>query len=156
VVTPNPGAVFSPLSFSLEVEKYKAVDPQTAFPNPVQKIFVTYSYDGMSDGVQWTLLWYRGNELLKYDTSAWGGGTGGSGQYELVLPVENWLPGTYQVIFFVGTEWKTSGDFRITGNPPSPTPTALPTRTPTFTLTLVPTLTIRPTDTHWPSMTPTK
>ena len=155
-VTPNPAAAFSPLLFSRSVEKYTAVDPQTSFQNPVQKLFVTYSYDGMTDGVEWTMLWYRGEELLKYETSPWEGGTGGSGQYELDLPAEKWLPGTYQVIFFVGMEWKTIGEFRVTGSPPSPTPTPYPSLTPSVTWTRVPTWTIRPTDTRWPTQTPIK
>ena len=39
-------------------------------------------------------------------------------RYELDLPAEEWLPGTYQVIFFVGTDWKVVGEFRVTGEPP--------------------------------------
>jgi hypothetical protein len=155
-VTPNPASAFSPLQFSLQVTKFKPVNPQTVFQNPVQKLFVTYSYDGMTNGVDWTLLWYRGEELLKYETSPWEGGTGGSGQYELDLPVEKWLPGTYQVVFFVGTEWKTIGDFRVTGKPPTPTPTPYPSLTPTTTRTPIPTWTLRPTDTRWPSQTPSR
>jgi hypothetical protein len=154
VVTPNPAAAFSPLQFSDKVVKFQPVNPQTVFQNPIQKLYVTYSYDGMTDGVEWTMLWYRGEELLKYDTSPWEGGTGGFGQYELDLPAEKWLPGTYQVIFFVGLEWKTIGEFRVSGSPPSPTPTPYPSFTFTFTPTLVPTWTIRPTDTRWPSPTP--
>jgi hypothetical protein len=155
-VTPNPAAVFSPLKFSLLVAKRKAVSPLTNFQNPIQKIFVTYSYDGMTNGVEWTMLLYRGEELLKYDTSGWEGGTGGGGQYELILPTEKWLPGTYRVIFFVGIEWKTVGEFRVTGNPPSPTPTTYPSLTPTVTWTPVPTWTLRSTDTRWPSQTAMK
>jgi hypothetical protein len=156
VVTPNPAAAFSPLQFSREVVNFTAVDPQTVFQNPVQKVYVTYTYDGMTDGVDWTMLWYRGNELLKYDTSPWDGGTGGNGQYILELPTEGWLPGTYQVIFFVGTEWKTIGEFRVTGSPPSPTPTPYPSLTPTSTRTFVPTWTLTPTFTRWPTATEPK
>jgi hypothetical protein len=156
VVTPNPAAAFSPLQFSREVVNFTAVDPQTVFQNPVQKVYVTYTYDGMTDGVDWTMLWYRGNELLKYDTSPWDGGTGGNGQYVLELPTEEWLPDTYQVIFFVGTEWKTIGEFRVTGSPPSPTPTPYPSLTPTSTRTFVPTWTLTPTFTRWPTATEPK
>jgi hypothetical protein len=155
-VTPNPGAAFSPLQFSRKVVNFNAVDPQTVFQNPVEKLYVIYSYDGMTDGVDWTMLWYRGEELLKYDTSPWDGGTGGNGQYDLDLPAEKWLPGIYQVIFFVGMEWKTIGEFRVIGSPPSPTPTSYPSLTPTVTPTPVPTWTQRPSDTRWPSQTPAK
>jgi len=156
LVTPNPAAAFSQLQFSQTVAKYKAVNPQTVFQNPLQSLYVTYSYDKMTDGVDWTMLWYRGEELLKFETGPWEGGTGGRGQYELSLPPEKWLAGTYKVVFFVGMEWKTIGEFRVTGNPPSPTPTPYPSLTPTITWTLVPTWTIRPSDTRWPSTTPGK
>jgi hypothetical protein len=153
MVTPDPSAVFSPIVFSRSVANYTAENPETVFQNPVQNLYATYSYDGMMNGVQWTMLWYRGNELLKYETSPWEGGTGGNGQYELGLPLGEWLPGTYQVIFFVGTEWKVVGEFRVSGEPPSPTPTPYPSQTPTATWTMIPSRTLRPTDTRWPTQT---
>ncbi len=152
-VTPNTAAAFSRLQFSRSVAKYQAVNPQTIFQNPLQNLFVTYTYDGMTNGVQWTMLLYRNGELLKYDTSPWGGGTGGSGEYELGLPSEEWMPGTYQVIFFVGIDWKVIGEFRVTGEPPSATPSPFPSLTPTMTFTLRPSSTPRPSDTRWPTVT---
>jgi len=152
-VTPNPTMVFSPLKFSRSVANFIAVDQQTVFQNPVDKLFVTYTYNGMENGVQWTLLWYRDGELLKYETSPWGGGTGGSGKYELDLPAEEWLPGTYQVIFFIGMEWKRVGEFRVTGEPATPIPSPSPSLTPTITNTLVPSSTLRPSQTRWPTVT---
>jgi hypothetical protein len=152
-VTPNPTMAFSPLQFSRSVADYKAVNPQTVFQNPVENLFVTYSYNGMMNDVQWTLLWYRDGELLKYDTSPWGGGTGGSGKYELNLPAEKWLPGTYQVIFFLGTDWKRVGEFRVTGEPSTATPSPFPSPTPKSTQTEMPSLTARPSDTRWPTVT---
>jgi hypothetical protein len=152
-VTPNPGAVFSRLQFSRSVLKYKAVDPQTSFQNPIQKLFITYSYDKMSNGVQWTMLWYREGTLLKFDTSPWSGGTGGIGEYELDLPGGEWLPGTYQIIFFVGLDWKVVGEFRITGEPPTATPSPFPSLTPTMTQSALPSFTPRPLDTRWPTLT---
>jgi len=152
-VTPNPEAVFSPLEFSLTVANMLPVNPQTVFENPLRRIFVTYSYDGMTDGVQWTALFYRDGELLAYDTDVWAGGTGGNGQYELVLPTEEWLPGIYQVVFFVGMDWKVLGEFRVTGEPPTSTNTQLPTLTPSATPTRLPTWTPPPSDTRWPTAT---
>ena len=158
-VTPNPAAVFSPLKFSLTVANYQAVNPQTVFQNPLKQVFVTYSYDGMTDGVQWTAIWYLNGELLKYETSPWEGGTGGSGQYELDLQQEQWLPGIYQLIFYVGTEWKVIGQFLVMGDPPTSTPTLIPSltrtssMTPSVTHTPRPTITPMPTDTHWPTVT---
>lgn len=159
VVTPNPEAVFSPLTFSLEARNFSAINPQTVFQNPLKKVVATYSYDKMNDGAEWTALFYRNGDLVKYETSPWEGGTGGLGQFTLELPPEEWLPGTYQLIFFVGTEWKVLGQFLVMGNPPAPTATftpsltQTPTLSPTITNTHRPTSTPVPTDTRWPTAT---
>ncbi|MBE3142397.1 MAG: hypothetical protein IMZ61_00505, partial [Planctomycetes bacterium] len=162
-ITPNPAAIFSPLVFSLSVKDRLAINPQKVFQNPLSRIYVTYSYDSMTDGSQFTSIWYQNGQMLsdKSKTDIWSGGTGGSGQDELDLPAEQWLPGIYQLVFFVGTDWKVLGEFRVMGEPPtatvSPTPslTRTPTLTPSVTHTLVPSWTPRPTDTRWPSQTPT-
>jgi hypothetical protein len=162
LITPNPAAKFSPLIFSLAAKNFTAINPQTVFQNPLSGIFVTYTYDGMIDGEQWTEIWYVNGKLLKYETSIWDSGTGGSGQDELTLPAEQWLPGTYQLVFFVGIEWKVLGEFRVMGIPPtatiSPTPslTSTPTMMPSATNTMLPSLTPRSTDTRWPSPTQMK
>ncbi len=160
IVTPGSAAIFSPLVFSLKVNDFQAVEPQTVFQNPLSHVFVTFTYDGMQDGVQWTEIWYLNGRLLIYKTSVWDSGTGGSGQDVLPLPVEEWEPGIYQLVFFVGIDWKVLGEFRVTGAPPTatitPTPskTNLPTLTPSSTRTLYPSPTLRSTDTRWPSPTP--
>jgi hypothetical protein len=160
IITPDPAAIFSPLLFSLNVINFRAISPLTVFENPLKRIYVTYSYDGMTDGVQWTAILYMNGQLLKYDTGPWEGGTGGSGQYDLILPEEQWLPGIYQLLFFVGMDWKVVGEFRVLGEPSTPTVTQTasitksPTLTPSLTRTPYPSFTRHPTDTHWPSPTP--
>lgn len=164
LVTPNPAAIFSPLVFSLNVINFKAINPQTVFQNPLSRVFVTYSYDFMTVGAQWTAIWYHNGELIRFETDSWDtkAGTGGPGEYELNLPADQWLPGIYQLIFFVGTDWKVLGEFRVMGEPPtataSPTPsqTRTPSLTPSVTNTLRPSWTPRPSDTRWPSPTPTQ
>jgi hypothetical protein len=154
LVTPNPDSVFSPLTFSLKVNNFQAVNPQTVFENPIMRIYATYSYNFMMDGVQWTAIWYQNGELIQYRTITWDSGTGGYGQEELELPAEQWLPGIYHLVFFVGTDWKVLGEFRVMGEPPTATFTLSPsvTRTPTQTPTELPTLI--PSRTQKPSATP--
>ena len=103
-VTPGPDVKFSPLVFSRKVVNYVAVDPESAFSNPIDYLFATYTYDGMLNGVQWTALFYRGDELVQYETGPWEGGTGGNGQYKLIPSDEQWLPAEYRLLFFVGNQ----------------------------------------------------
>jgi hypothetical protein len=148
VVTPNTAAVFSQIEFSTVYDGLRAVDPHTAFQNPIQRMFGVYSYDQMSIGVQWTAIWLRNNQLICFETHPWGQNpgetTGGYGYTDCVDPVDGWRAGSYEVQIFVGTEWKVVGRFTIEGDPPTQTPTA----SPTFSLT--------PTATRTPTRTPTR
>jgi hypothetical protein len=153
-VTPNPDAVFSPLQFSTVYENYECVAPSTTFVNPIREMWACFSYNNMLPGVQWTALWYRGNELVHYDTLPWDGQTGGLGFSHWAPPPEMWQSGDYEVQVFVGDEWKVVGRFVVTGDPPTSTPsiTPVPTRTPTITRT--PSATPTSSRTNTPSATP--
>ena len=131
VVTPNPDVVFSPLQFSTVYENYECIIPATLFINPVRSMTACFSYNNMQDGVQWTAIWYRNGILVHFETLPWDGGTGGIGFSEWNPPPEEWLPGTYTVVLFVGLERQTSGQFIVNGEAPTPAPTL----SPTFTLT---------------------
>ena len=139
-VTPNPKAIFSPLTFCNQINNLKCVNPQTVFQNPFDNIYAIYSFDNMVPGVQWTVLWYRGNQLVCFETHPFGGGTGG---YDNASCTKNqviggWQPGNYEVQLFVGMEWKVVGRFIVQGNPPptsTPTSTSTPTKTPLPTRT---------------------
>jgi type VI secretion system secreted protein VgrG len=171
-ITPNPEAIFSPLQFAQELdENFQPINPNTVFQNPVGHLYAQFSYDQMTVGAQWTALWYRGDELVNYETKPWDGQVGGWGYSDWNPEPHQWLPGEYEVQIFVGEEWKVSGRFLVEGQPPtavpsptntftaSPSPTASPTptitRTPTSTITPRPTITPLPSDTHIPTATRT-
>ncbi len=165
-VPPNPGAVFSPIAFSRRIsDDWQPIDPAEEFENPVGQLFGTFSYDGMAVGSQWSALWYWEDELVYYVTIPWQAGTGGYGYTSWDPASDLWNPGSYEVQIFVGTEWKVSGFFTVTGEPPTrtPTPTATVTRTatpsPSPTITRWPTATQTalpsPTKTRWPTATRT-
>lgn len=155
-VTPNPDAVFSPLTFARGVNfnSYLAVNPGTVFANPISGIYATFSYDGMLPNVQWTAVWYRDGELVHYETKPWDGGTGGYGYAEWIANAEEWLPGKYQLQIFVGTQVKVVGEFDVTGQPSTSTPTSSLTPTITNTPTRTPSLT--PTPSRTPTATDTR
>lgn len=166
--TPNPDAVFSPLTFTDGLDaQYRPLKPGVVFQNPLQHMYAVFSYDRMIVGSQWTALWYRDSELIHYETIPWDGASGGIGYTDWAPDPSAWLPGTYEVQIFVGLIWKISGAFTVEGEPPTPMPsktptptstgtsTPKPTRTPWPTATIVPTSTPRPTRTPYMSPTPT-
>jgi hypothetical protein len=154
-VTPNPDAVFSPLTFSrgINFQTYLAVDAGTVFTNPVGGIYATFSYDGMLPDSQWTAIWYRAGELVHFETKPWDGGTGGYGYAEWIPDAEEWLPASYQVQIFVGNQVKVVGVFDVAGDPATSTATPSPSNTATSTPTRTPTPTITPTHTRQPTAT---
>lgn len=158
-VTPNPESVFSPLQFSTVYDNFECVAPSTSFVNPIQSMTACFSYNNITPGVQWTALWYRDGELVKYDTHVWGEiigeSTGGLGSSEWAPSPDMWLAGNYEVQIFVGHEWKVVGRFIVTGDPPTASPTTTPTLTVTPTSTPTPSPTSTSSRTPVPTGTPT-
>jgi len=160
-ITPNADAVFSKLTFTDGLDSlYRPLKPGVIFRNPISHMYAVFSYDRMVVGSQWSALWYRDSELVRYETIPWNGASGGLGYTDWEPDPSEWLPGTYEVQLFVGSIWKVSGQFTIEGEPPtarpSPTPTATmtPTRTSTSTRTQRPTATLRPSPTPRPTPGP--
>jgi type VI secretion system secreted protein VgrG len=153
-LTPPVDAVFSAIDFSnIGLDGLnRAIEPTDTFTNPVGSMFAAFSYNKLTDGVQWTALWYRQDELVNFETKPWDGGTGGYGFSEWHPKAEEWLPGEYQIQLFLGYDWYQIGFFEVVGNPPPSTPTF----TPTSTRTLAPSETPRPTSTFTPTPTPSK
>ena len=117
VVTPNPDAVFSTLRFAQKLDQLQPVDPKTEFTIPVGHLYGAFSYNNMIDGSQWTSLWYRDGVLVYYESSPWAGGSGGYGYTDWNPSPDAWLPGNYDVQIFVGTQFKVSSQFIVTGTP---------------------------------------
>jgi hypothetical protein len=130
------------------------VNPAAQFANPVGHLYGTFSYDNMIEGVQWSALWYRDGQLVYLETAPWNGGSGGYGYTDWNPSSELWLAGNYEVQIFIGSQWKVSGLFIVTGDPPTATVTLTQTPTQTSTYTPTPTNTLRPTRTQTPTRTP--
>ncbi|HTP03282.1 MAG TPA: hypothetical protein VMJ64_18035 [Anaerolineales bacterium] len=146
-ITPNPSAVFSPLTLSEKIDNnLQPLDPSTVFENPIGTIYATYSYDQMVPGAQWTAVWLRDSnrQQICLETHPFAGGTGGYDEAHCSNPVGGWQPGTYEVQIFVGEEWKVVGRFLVQGDVPTPLPTLTPTTTHTPTRTPAPTFTLTP------------
>jgi len=153
-LTPPADAVFSAIDFSnIGLDGLnRAIEPTDTFTNPVGSMFAAFSYNGLIDGIQWTAIWYRQNELVSFETKPWDGGTGGYGFSEWHPNAAEWLPGEYQVQLFLGYDWYQVDFFNVIGNPPPPTPTS----TPTQSATPPPSATPSPTSTRTPTLTPSR
>lgn len=151
--TPNPAAVFSPLIFTQELDKnYQPVNPGVEFTNPVGHMYALFSYDKMTEGAQWTAIWYRNGEFVYFETKPWDAPLGGLGYTDWNPAPQEWLPGAYEVQIFVGHDFKVSGRFTVAGD--APTPPASDTPTPTLTPQPSNTATEEPSPTTAPSFTP--
>ncbi len=145
-LTPPAEAAFSPLTFTnigLD-EAYNAIGPGIQFTNPVGHLYAVYSYALLEDDVQWSALWYRGEELVHYESQPWKGGSGGYDYTDWDPAAELWLPGVYEVKIFLGLDFYVSGTFTVVGEPPVPTVTLTPPNTPLVSNTPKPALTLTP------------
>jgi type VI secretion system secreted protein VgrG len=155
LVTPRPDATVSPV----KVSACLVFNPSDIFINPLRCLYGLFSYDHMNVGVQWTALWYRNQVLVYYQSQVWRGAEQGNQYTDWNVAPDFFLPGSYEIQVFIGTEWKSSARFTVVGNPPTYTPTPTPSATPSPTVTptpplpRVPTLTPVPTDTRMPTAT---
>jgi type VI secretion system secreted protein VgrG len=146
-LTPPAEAAFSPLVFSnigLD-DDYNPIGPGIQFTNPVGHLFAVFSYALLEDDIQWSALWYRGDELVHYESLPWNGGSGGIGYTDWDPAAEMWLPGAYEVQIFLGLDFYISGQFTVVGEPPTPTVTPTPIITLSPTTTIQSTVTVSPT-----------
>lgn len=154
-VTPFTGAIISPLEFSQQIVDGRAFNPATLIYNPVGHLYAVFSYDQMVPNVQYTAIWYRGIDIVHYESYPWDGSTGGFYFTDWDPDPSAWIPGDYRVAIFVGMEFKVSGEFTVLGNAPTAVPTASATITPSATQTLWPSYTPTPSYTSSPTRTPT-
>jgi type VI secretion system secreted protein VgrG len=115
-VTPPAGALFSPIVVASRLDESNLpLDGATQWTNPPPRLLGSYSYDNLQDGVRWTALWLRGEEVIcEPDTRVWEWGTGGYG-YTECEPAAGWEPGTYTIQMFLGDQWWTTTTFEILG-----------------------------------------
>jgi hypothetical protein len=126
-VTPRPDAVFSPIQVATSLDNgNRAINPADTFDNPLAKLYGAFTYNNLQDGVVWTAIWYRGDEVVCFESMDWEDGTGGFGFTD--CQPGQWFPGDYEIQMFLGEEWKVSTRFSVVGEPP--TATSTPSRTP--------------------------
>jgi hypothetical protein len=111
----------------------------------VGHLYAVFSYALLEDDIQWSALWYKGDELVHYESLPWNGGSGGIGYTDWDPAPELWLSGDYQIKIFLGLDFYISGDFSVVGAPSTSTVTLTPSITPSPTFTIHPSAIVSPT-----------
>jgi type VI secretion system secreted protein VgrG len=122
-VTPQPDALLSSLEVAARLDNFnRAIEPQASFVLPSGRLFAAFTYDFLQDGVRWSAIWYRGDQIVCLETQPWDGGSGGYG-YTECEPELGWQPGSYEIQIFLGETWKVSGRFEVLDGTETPVPT---------------------------------
>lgn len=117
-IGPDVESIFSRISFSDQIKDGLIENPTTDFKLPITTLFGGFSFDRMTAGVQWTAIWFYGEDVICAETKPWNYATGGYGYTDCTYPGGDWRPGIYDVKIFVGSTWKVTGTFRILGEEP--------------------------------------
>jgi len=89
------------------------VDPGVEFPPGDHRVYLFISYEGMVNGVAWTLAIYREGELLDETTQLWEWGEQGR-TYLYYKPLEGYEPGVYEMRVFVEARLQGIAQFMVT------------------------------------------
>jgi hypothetical protein len=111
-VTPNADAALSSIEVARSLgQNNQPVNSSDRFVLPIGRLYGTFTYDKLQDGVQWTALWVLGDEMICQESIPWDGGTGGYGYTE--CEPEEWREGEYEIQIFLGEQWKVSTRFTV-------------------------------------------
>lgn len=63
---------FTPLLFSTEItEEYQPINPQRIFSQGYFRVYATFTYDGMADGMVWAWVWLYNGEVIEGGNEFW-------------------------------------------------------------------------------------
>jgi hypothetical protein len=132
-VGPDTAAAFSSLLFTDKLSDEGIVSADTGpFAASVQHIYGGFSFDGMIMGVQWTAVWMLNGKPVHIESKVWKATSGGYGYTDWDCSTGECVPGEYSVQIFVGSTWKSSGTFTITGGASATTGTPSPSASEAF------------------------
>jgi hypothetical protein len=97
------------LDFATEIaDNYEAVDPRRIFAEGFYRLYATFEYQGMEDGMVWAWIWRRDGELLEGGHQVWAYGDEGPG-YIFFEPEEGFQSGEYSLEIWVNRELLNAG-----------------------------------------------
>jgi hypothetical protein len=93
--------------FSTEVDSsFNAIEPGFIFAEGRYRLYATFSYEGMADGMAWSWVWRHNGEVVEGNNELWQYGTDGPG-YIFYGPETGFRNGEYSLEVWVNGELMT-------------------------------------------------
>lgn len=117
VRSPVPGPVdakMGPIDFATQITNRRdPISPTTTFSNTVNRVYATFPYSGMQNGLRWTQVWYFENDEYSRGEGSWEWGTDDRSFVFTKLVGA----GDYRLELYVNEELVASGGFTVLGPP---------------------------------------
>ncbi len=103
----NEDTALGQIFFSTEVDSnYNAIEPRFIFGEGRYRLYATFSYDGMADGMAWSWVWRHNGQVVDGNNERWAYGTDGPG-YIFYAPPSGFRNGEYSLEIWVNGELMT-------------------------------------------------
>jgi TolB protein len=89
------------------------IDTALQFTTAVTRVLATFSYAGMSDGLNWERVWFIGDEELARGGGVWDAGPTGRLTVQAVLGEGGFAPGLYKLEIYVQDQLLSQGAFMV-------------------------------------------
>ncbi len=115
--TPTPttapaNAQMGPIAFTSRIsDRREPISPTTVFSDSVNRVYATFPYSGMRNGVNWTHIWYFNG--LEYDRSREAWQWGNADRSYLFTRLVG--AGNYRLEIYVNDDLLASGEFQVQG-----------------------------------------
>ncbi|MCA9932899.1 MAG: hypothetical protein KC415_03190 [Anaerolineales bacterium] len=104
----NPDTALGSIAFSTEVtDSYEPLSPAKIFPEGYYTLFATFTYEAMSDGMEWAWVWRHNGQVVDGGNELWQYGDDGPG-YIYFGPEEGFQRGEYSLEVWVNGELMTA------------------------------------------------
>jgi hypothetical protein len=101
-----------PIAFTSRIsDRREPISPTTVFSDSVNRVYATFPYSGMQDGVNWTHIWYFNG--LEYNRSREAWQWGNADRSYLFTRLVG--AGNYRLEIYVNDNLLASGEFQVQG-----------------------------------------
>jgi hypothetical protein len=95
------------VAFSMQIDnKYEALNPNNQFGEGFFKLYATFRYDAMENGMSWAWVWRHNGTVVDGDNQLWTYGSDGPG-FIYFQPEDGFKPGEYTLQVWVNSQLLT-------------------------------------------------